>query len=114
MKQRITTIPFFYQLLWAIIGLAMTICANFLLAYTTNPPWMWLQQGVEMMPLNISCQVAAVMLVACLDSMRFSTMVGAGATGGILALAICWALFRQAGSADPWPFGCAPPWKISA
>jgi biotin transport system substrate-specific component len=75
MNQRITTIPVFYQAIWAIAGLAMTICANFLLAYTTNPPWMWLQNGVEIMPLNVSCQVAAVMLVACLGGRQASTLV---------------------------------------
>jgi biotin transport system substrate-specific component len=75
MNQRITTIPIFYQLLWAIMGLAITICANFLLAYTTNPPWMWWQEGVAMMPLNISCQVAAVMLVACLGGRKTATVV---------------------------------------
>lgn len=79
MKQRIriTTIPVFYQLLWVIIGIALTICANFLLAYTTNPPWMWLKKGVEVLPLNISCQVAAVLLVACLGGRKAGTLVQA-------------------------------------
>jgi biotin transport system substrate-specific component len=68
-------VPFFYQLLWAIAGLAITIWANFLLAYTTTPPWLWWQQGVSVVPLNVSCQVAAVMLVACLAGRKAATLV---------------------------------------
>jgi biotin transport system substrate-specific component len=41
------------------------IFANFVLAYATTPPWQWGQQGIAVVPLNISCQVAAVFLVAC-------------------------------------------------
>jgi biotin transport system substrate-specific component len=67
MSQRsITLLPRFYHLLWALGGLSLMICANFVLAYTINPPWQWWQQGITTIPLNISCQVAALLLVSCI------------------------------------------------
>jgi biotin transport system substrate-specific component len=75
MSQRsITTLPRFYELLWAIGGLLLMICANFVLVYTTTLPWQW-QKGVGVLPLNISCQVAAVLLVACVGGRNASTLV---------------------------------------
>jgi biotin transport system substrate-specific component len=73
-QQSMTTLPRFYELLWAIGGLLLMVCANFVLVYTTTPPWQW-QQGVGLLPLNISCQVAAVLLVACVGGRNASTLV---------------------------------------
>jgi biotin transport system substrate-specific component len=75
MNQRITTIPRFYQLLWVVVGVAIAIFANFVTAYTTSPPWQWLQHGVEVVPLNISCQVAAVLLIASVGGRVPGTLV---------------------------------------
>ncbi len=75
MSQRsITTLPRFYELLWAIGGLLLMICANFVLVYTTTWPWLW-PKGIGVLPLNISCQVAAVLLVACVGGRNASTLV---------------------------------------
>jgi biotin transport system substrate-specific component len=75
MSQRsITILPRFYELLWVIGGLLLMVCANFVLVYTTNPPWQW-QQGVTVLPLNVSCQVAAVLFVACVGGRNASTLV---------------------------------------
>ncbi len=75
MSQRsITVLPRFYELLWAIGGLLLMVCANFILVYTVNLPWQW-RPGVGILPLNISCQVAAVLLIACVGGRNASTLV---------------------------------------
>jgi biotin transport system substrate-specific component len=55
-----------YILMWTIVGLFLTIGANFLPAYITSPPWQWLNQGLTIDPLGFKCQVGAVLLVSCL------------------------------------------------
>jgi biotin transport system substrate-specific component len=75
MSQRsITILPRFYELLWAIGGLLLMICANFVLVYMTTWPWQW-QKEMGVLPLNISCQVAAVLLIACVGGRNASTLV---------------------------------------
>ena len=63
-----------YILMWTIVGLFLTIGANFLPAYVTNSPWQWLSDGVTAYPLGFKCQVGAVLLVSCLG----------GRTAGVL------------------------------
>jgi biotin transport system substrate-specific component len=55
-----------YILMWTIVGLFLTIGANFLPVYITSPPWQWLSQGLKIDPLGFKCQVGAVLLVGCL------------------------------------------------
>ncbi len=55
-----------YILMWTIVGLFLTIGANFLPAYIISPPWQWSSQGVTIDPLGLTCQVGAVLLVSCL------------------------------------------------
>lgn len=55
-----------YILMWTIVGLFLTIGANFLPAYITNSPWQWLSGGVTAYPLGFKSQVGAVLLVSCL------------------------------------------------
>jgi biotin transport system substrate-specific component len=75
MSQRsITTLPRFYELLWVIGGLLLMVCANFILVSTVNPPWQW-RPGVGIIPLNVSCQVATVLLLACVAGRNASTLV---------------------------------------
>ena len=64
-----------YILVWTIVGLFLTIGANFVPAYTINSPAQWLSQGVTAYPLGFKCQVGAVLLVSCLG----------GRTAGALA-----------------------------
>jgi biotin transport system substrate-specific component len=63
-----------YILMWTIVGLFLTIAANFVPAYVTSSPWQWLSAGVTAYPLGFKCQVGAVLLVGCLG----------GRTAGVL------------------------------
>ncbi|MEO8892890.1 MAG: biotin transporter BioY, partial [Coleofasciculaceae cyanobacterium] len=40
------------ELLWALIGLLLTIGGTFLEAFVTNPPWDWSGQGVHTVSLG--------------------------------------------------------------
>jgi biotin transport system substrate-specific component len=73
-----TTISRPYILMWTIVGLFLTIGANFLPAYITSAPWEWFNGGVSVYPLGFKCQVGAVLLVSCLG----------GRTTGVLTQAI--------------------------
>jgi biotin transport system substrate-specific component len=73
-----TTISRPYIVMWTIVGLFLTIGANFLPAYITTPPWQWFGGGVSVYPLGFKCQVGAVLLVSCLG----------GRTTGVLTQAI--------------------------
>jgi biotin transport system substrate-specific component len=63
-----------YILMWTIVGLFLTIGANFVPAHVTSSPWQWLSNGVTTHPLGFKCQVGAVLLVSCLG----------GRTAGVL------------------------------
>jgi biotin transport system substrate-specific component len=63
------------ELLWALIGLLLTIGGTFLEAFVTNPPWAWSGQGVHTVSLGVTYQIGAVLLTACLG----------GKTAGALA-----------------------------
>jgi biotin transport system substrate-specific component len=54
------------ELLWALIGLLLTIGGTFLEAFVTNPPWDWSQQGVHTVSVGVTYQVGAVLLAGCL------------------------------------------------
>ncbi len=63
-----------YILVWTIVGLFLTIGANFLPTYITSSPLQWLSTGITIHPLGFKCQVGAVLLVSCLG----------GRTAGVL------------------------------
>jgi biotin transport system substrate-specific component len=52
--------------MWTIVGLFLTIGANFLPAYVTSSPWQWFSGGITAYPIGFKCQVGAVLLVSCL------------------------------------------------
>lgn len=54
------------DLLWALIGLILTIGGTFLEASITNPPWSWGHEGLLPQSLGVTYQVGAVLLIACL------------------------------------------------
>lgn len=54
------------ELLWALIGLLLTIGGTFLEAFVTNAPWDWSGQGIHAVSLGVSYQIGAVLLTACL------------------------------------------------
>lgn len=55
-----------HELLWALIGLLLTIGGTFLEAFVTNPPWDWSGNGIHTVSLGVSYQIGAVLLTACL------------------------------------------------
>jgi biotin transport system substrate-specific component len=62
------------ELLWALIGLILTIGGTFLEAFTTNFPWNWSQDGVQAYSLQVNFQVGAVLLVGCLGGKRAAVL----------------------------------------
>lgn len=54
------------ELLWALIGLLLTIGGTFLEAHITNFPWDWTQKGVQAYSLGVTYQIGAVLLVGCM------------------------------------------------
>lgn len=59
-----------YELLWTIIGLILTIAGTFVEAFTTNFPWSWTEQGIEIHSLGVTYQIGAVLLTGCLGGKR--------------------------------------------
>ncbi len=54
------------ELLWALIGLVLTIGATWLEAFVTNAPWDWGTTGIQVYSLQVSFQVGAVLLTGCM------------------------------------------------
>jgi biotin transport system substrate-specific component len=54
------------ELLWALIGLLLTIAGTFLEAHIPNFPWNWSQQGIHTQSLGVTYQIGAVLLVGCM------------------------------------------------
>lgn len=63
-------LPTLYQLLWALIGLLLTIGGTLVEAFATNLPWHWLGQGIQAHSLGVTCQIGAVLLVGCLGGKK--------------------------------------------
>jgi biotin transport system substrate-specific component len=63
-----------YILMWTIVGLFLTIGANFVPAYVTSSPWQWFGAGVTAYPLGFKCQIGAVLLVSCLGGRTAGVM----------------------------------------
>ena len=54
------------ELLWAIIGVLLTIGGTFLEAFAADPSWLWEQQEISVYPLGVTYQIGAVLLVGCM------------------------------------------------
>lgn len=54
------------QLLWALIGLILTIGGTLLEAHITGFPWQWGHSGPQAFSLGVNCQIGAVLLIGCL------------------------------------------------
>jgi biotin transport system substrate-specific component len=59
-------VSFLNELIWALIGLFLTIFSTFIQAFFTNPPWLWHSEGIQPQPLGINYQIGAVLLTGCL------------------------------------------------
>lgn len=62
------------ELLWALIGLLLTIGGTLLKASTTGGPWTWANGQVPLHFLGVSYQIGAVMLVGCLGGRNAAVM----------------------------------------
>ncbi|WP_346292644.1 biotin transporter BioY [Sphaerothrix gracilis] len=77
------------ELLWALIGLILTIAGTWLEVFITSPPWNWGEVGVQALSLGVSFQVGAVLLIGCLGGKN------AAALAQIAYLALGLVLFRS-------------------
>lgn len=85
------------DLLWALIGLILTIGGTFLEVFITSAPWSWLGQGVEARSLGVSFQVGAVLLIACIGGRNAAVM----SQVAYLALGLTWFnVFTQGGGLE--------------
>jgi biotin transport system substrate-specific component len=84
------------QLLWALIGLILTIGGTLVEAFITSPPWAW-GQGVQPLSLGVTCQVGAVLLTGCLAGSRAAAI----SQIAYLLLGLTWFnVFTQGGGFD--------------
>jgi biotin transport system substrate-specific component len=81
------------ELLWALIGLVLTIGGTFLEAFMTNPPWDWSGQGVQTVSLGVTYQIGAVLLTGCLGGKS----AGALAQIAYIVLGLNLPVFTQGG-----------------
>lgn len=62
------------ELLWALIGLLLTIGGTLLKASITDLPWTWANGQVPLHFLGVSYQIGAVMLIGCLGGRNAAVM----------------------------------------
>ena len=85
------------DLLWALIGLMITIGGTLLRASITGAPWSWTPQSVPLHFLGVSYQIGAVLLVGCLGGKNAAVM----SQIAYLALGIAgFPVFSQGGGAQ--------------
>jgi biotin transport system substrate-specific component len=74
------------ELLWALIGLLLTIGGTWMEAFITNPPWDWGNVGLHAQSLGVSFQVGAVLLTGCLGGKNAAAL----SQIAYLALGLLW------------------------
>lgn len=85
------------QLMWALIGLILTIGGTLLEAFIASPPWNWGQHGVQAYSLGVTCQIGAVLLVGCLGGRNAAAI----SQIAYLILGLTWFnVFTQGGGLD--------------
>jgi biotin transport system substrate-specific component len=88
------------ELLWALIGLMLTIGGNFLAASIILPPWYWGDHRIATYPLGVTSQIGAVLLISCVGGKN------AGALSQIAYLAMgltpWFEIFARGGGLDYW------------
>ena len=81
------------ELLWALIGLLLTIGGTFVEAFVTNPPWDWSGHGIHTVSLGVTYQIGAVLLTGCLGGKS----AGALAQIAYIVLGLNLPVFTQGG-----------------
>ena len=66
------------ELLWALMGLIVTIGATWLEVFVTNAPWAWSDIGIQFYSLGVSFQLGAVLLTSCLGGPNAGTLAQVG------------------------------------
>ncbi len=85
------------QIMWAFIGLLLTIGGTFLDAYITTSPLNWNDSGLQTFYLGITYQIGAVLLTGCLGGKN----AGAISQIAYLLLGLTWLpVFAQGGGVD--------------
>lgn len=59
-----------YELIWALVGVLITIGSTFIKVFVLNAPWEWAKEGIQIHFLGMSYQVGAVLLIACLGGKK--------------------------------------------
>ncbi len=87
------------EVLWALVGLFLTIAGSLTRVQITNEPWMWDNIGIHSVSVGVNFQVAAVLLIACMGGAR----AGAISQAAYLFLGLYGlALFDQGGGWGYW------------
>lgn len=85
------------QLLWAFIGLILTIGGTLLEAFIASPPWNWSGHSIPVYSLGVTWQIGAVLLIGCLGGRN----AAATSQVGYLLLGLTWFnVFTQGGGVD--------------
>jgi biotin transport system substrate-specific component len=85
------------ELLWALIGLLLTVFGTFIEAFTMNAPWHWSKQGIFSQSLGITYQIGAVLLTGCLGGKN----AGALSQIAYVTLGLIWLpIFARGGGLD--------------
>lgn len=61
------------ELLWALIGLILTIGGTWLEVFMTTGPWEW-SGGIDVFSLGVSFQVGAVLLIGCVGGQNAAAL----------------------------------------
>jgi len=91
---RLMIMPAPIELIWAVIGLLLTIGGTFLPASVTIPIGLWDDRGLQAYSLGVTYQIGAVLLVGCMGGKN------AAALSQIAYLALgltLWPVFSQGG-----------------
>nr|WP_263012406.1 MULTISPECIES: biotin transporter BioY [unclassified Laspinema] len=92
-----TTVSAPLELIWALIGLLLTIGGTFLEASIASPSWNGIQAGIPIHSLGVTYQIGAVLLVGCLGGKN----AGALSQIAYLALGLMWLpVFTEGGGLD--------------
>lgn len=72
----------------------LTVGGTFVEAFTTSPPWLWSEQGVQIQSLGVTFQVGAVLLTGCMGGKN----AGALSQLAYVVLGLIWLpIFSQGG-----------------